>query len=177
MPADWSRTSDWSILTKFDQIDAGHYEYTESSLLNTTLAEIDFDLPEKFVVLVPWSRNDPTMIDREFSEAEWEEVLKFIKGRGLKGVILNSGEPCDVVDEDVIDLTGKTTLPQSVEVLKRAAGYIGVDSCLSIVASKLFDDILFVKSNNPHLMKWKHVYYAPKKDFSFIRAKLDSLQP
>jgi len=171
-PEDWPRVSDWSIMSKFNQFDSDYYTYNGSSLLKKQVADIShLDLPDKYVVLVPWSHNDSIMKDREFTSEEWAEVLMFIENRGLKGVVLNTGEPCNI--DGLIDLTNQTTMPQSIEVLKRASGYIGVDSCLSILASQLFDDILFIKSNNSHLYRWKHVYYATKKDFSFIKLCLN----
>jgi ADP-heptose:LPS heptosyltransferase len=68
----------------------------------------------------------------------------------------------------LINLNQQTDLIVSIEILKGAKGYIGVDSCLSVLAAKLFDEHLFVKSTDRHLLRWKHVYYAPKKNFDFI---------
>ena len=56
--------------------------------------------------------------------------------------------------------------------MRKAVGYIGIDSCLSVIASKLPYEIMKIKTINQHLIKWKHVYYAPKTDFNFLSDKI-----
>jgi ADP-heptose:LPS heptosyltransferase len=167
-PEDWAETSDWSMVPKFQEIELGYYEYNYSGFLVNRLAIIDQHLPKNYIVIAPVSGNDPRRPNRNFNEEDWKGTLEYLNQCDMKGVVLGSDECSVPNDEKLINLNRKTDLIVSFEILKLAKGYIGVDSCLSVLASKLFDEHLFVKSTDKHLLRWKHVYYAPKKDFSFI---------
>lgn len=174
VPADWNKTEDWSILCKFDDINHGLLKYNYSSFLENELIPINkFSLPDHYVAIVPSSNNHPDMKDRNFNEKEWKLVINFLKRNNLPGVILSTDDLFVPTNRLLINLTNKTTLVESIEIVKQASGYIGIDSCLSVVASKLFSDkFLLVKSKNEHLFRWKHVYYAPNKKFDFIKNKV-----
>lgn len=170
-PDGWNDVSDWSIFTKFPEIENNKRTYTGSSLLKTCLAPISqFNLPDNYVVIVPDSANKA--FNRQFTGSDWGETTRFLVKNKLMGVILRVDGPTIPDHPCFIDLTGKTSLIESIEILKAAKGYIGIDSCLSVLAAKLFDRILAVKSVNSHLTRWKEIYYAPKKDFSFINQKI-----
>ena len=180
LPDDWPRTADWSILNKFSEIQKRTRKYTGSGLVARSLADVShLNLPAEFVAVVPYSDNDPNAKGRAFDFGDWSETLHFLHRRRLKGVVLAVGDRKIPDDPSLVDLTNKTTIVEAVEVLRLAKGYVGVDSCLSVVAAKLFDDILVVKSRNPHLYEWRSVYYAPKKTFDFImpRVKLPGSIP
>lgn len=167
LPNNWSSVSDWSIDSKFKEIDAGYHHCETSSLLNAKLADIsNFDLPSKYLVIVPESENDLRMKYRHISEDEWASILSYLHSNNLQGVLVNDSAING--PQRLINLTGETSLCESIEILKNASGYIGIDSCLSVLAAKLFNEHLFVKSQHSHLMRWKHIYYAPKKEFDFI---------
>jgi ADP-heptose:LPS heptosyltransferase len=173
LPDDWPMVVDWSVNSKFNQIDEGLYEYNGSSLLKTKLAEVSkFNLPEVYLVLAPTSENNKKRSHRNFTSYEWAETLRYLDKYGLKGVLLGTSELGFEKGDLVIDLTGKTTMSESLEILKGAKGYIGIDSSLSVLAAKLFDEHLMVKSFSQHLWTWKHIYYAPKKTFDFIKPRV-----
>lgn len=168
LPLDWPRVTDWSIACRFQEIEDGRYPYHQSTFIKHRLANVDrFQLPKRYVVIVPSSDNDPRMQDRNFSDQDWNAVFAFLEQRRIAGVVVNHGNPTG--RDGLIDLSNQTTLPEAVEITKGAEGYIGIDSCLSVVAAKLFrPPWIQIKSRNPHLFKWRHVYYAPKTDFSFL---------
>lgn len=113
---------------------------------------------------------------RYFTQHEWNSVLNFLKTKGIKGVVLNIGNDFVPNSPYVVNLTNKTTICESIEILKNSKGYIGVDSCLSVLAARLFDNNnLYIKSNNKHLYDWKHVYYHPKTNFNFLRRNLTGI--
>lgn len=173
LPDDWPLVADWSVNSKFNQINEGLYEYTGSSLLKVKLADVSkFGLPEAYLVLAPTSDNNKNRSHRNFSAYEWAETLRYLERYGFKGVLLGTSELGFEKSDQVIDLTGKTTMPESLEILKGSKGYIGIDSSLSVLAAKVFDEHLTVKSFGQHLWKWKHIYYAPKKEFDFIKPRV-----
>jgi hypothetical protein len=64
-----------------------------------------------------------------------------------------------------INLLTKTSLEQCIEILKRSKFYIGINTCFSVIASKIFRDPrnIFVKSNNIELYKYYENCYYPHK--------------
>lgn len=165
-PEDWPRTTDWSIIGAFDRLQ--HSPCNGSGFLRDDRDLSAFDLPERYVVVFPHSDNDPKMTDRNFTKEDWDETAAFLNDKGLRGVVLGtSGRPAPTC-WTFIDLIGKTTLAESLTILKGAAGYVGIDSCLSVLAAKLFGEMICVKSRSEHVHRWKHVYYAPHTEFDFV---------
>lgn len=168
-PEDWHLAIDWSIYHKFCQIEENRFKYSGSSVLKTKMADISqMKLPKNYLVICPYSGNNPDMRDRNFTDADWQEVERYLYEHNLRAVIIGQGDFDKPKSKYLVDLTNKTSLPQAIEVLKKAKGYVGIDSCLSVLAAKLFDEHLFVRSSNEHLLNWKHIYYAPKTQFDFI---------
>lgn len=114
-------------------------------------------------------------IPRKFVGNEWNSVISFLQRRNTKGVVINIGLDHIPSSHYLINLSNRTTLCQSIEVLKNSKGYIGIDSCMSVLAAKLFDNKdnnLHVKSNNDHCYRWKHVYFHPHIKFNFLKRNL-----
>lgn len=158
-------SGDFSIAAKFSTLDV----YNKSSVLEFPIAKIErFALPAQYFVLCPYS-TDKRLKVRDFDAEDWLNTLKLLQDRGLQGVIINAGKDIIPENKSIINLNNKTTILESIEILKKSQGYIGVDSCLSVLAAKLFAyPNLLVKSVNEHLYRWKHLYYAPSTDFQFL---------
>jgi ADP-heptose:LPS heptosyltransferase len=174
LPEDWPEVSDWSIGCKFDEITDGQRTYNGCSLMHKALiSQSDFwafKLPENYVVIAPRSGNDFMMERRDFDSDDWLATLEYLEKHNLVGVVLNN-ERDVYIDERLINLTGQTSLMESLEILARSSGYIGIDSCLSVLGAKL-DGHLLVKSRNKHLYRNQHIYYAPRTDFGFIAPEI-----
>lgn len=167
-------SQDWSINDKFPKIRLGKYEYHGSSLLKQNLVNISrFNIPNNYAVICPYS-SDKRGKGRDFTPADWSAASKQLKIWNLTGVIINHGQDTYFPNDDImINLSNKTTILEAIEILKQAKGYIGIDSCLSVLAAQKFDiSRLVVKCINPHCLSWKDVYYSPKKDFSFIKEQI-----
>jgi ADP-heptose:LPS heptosyltransferase len=185
-PEGWDEAEDWSIGGRFIQIEQGKYQRTPSVFTavgpRNRLCGVDigeFVLPTNYVVIVPHSENDPRRQDRAFTDEEWNEVVRYLVRNDLAGVVLNTGTPTPFAAQPgngiVVDMTNMTTMGQSVEILKRSAGYIGVDSALSVLATQVPHHSLntryrnlFVKSTDPHLERWKAVYYGQRTNYNFV---------
>lgn len=172
LPQLLAKVQDWSIVPTFPQIDAGRLSYVGSSFLEHTVADISgIALPRSYVVVCPYSENKED--NRDFKANDWIAVLNQVRKAGSVAVVLNKGNDRVPRSKYLVDLSNKTTLLESIEILKGARGYYGIDSCLSVLAAKLFDGgSLLVKSTNPHLAMWKHIYYAPKREFDFVKQTL-----
>jgi hypothetical protein len=168
-PTNFIRCRDFSINKVFNPIKQGTYPFVGSSILRHKVADVErFGLPNNYITLCPYS-TDKRVWERDFSLADWEESLKIIRSRNARGVVLNSGNDHVPDIPEIINLSNRTSLPEAVEVMKKATGYIGIDSSLSVLATQLFSQQnLWVKSLNGHLYSNATVYYAPHKDFGFV---------
>jgi hypothetical protein len=163
------RVADWSIYHVFPRIKDGSWPFTGSSYLRHRLADIGkFDLPDRFLAVHPYSPNDHR-IQRDFGGDDWDALLAHIGRIGLPGVVLNTGDDPIPDHPSLVNLANRTTLPESIEILKRAEGFAGIASCLSVLAAQLFpSNRLAIQGYHPHLEKWKAAYYAPHREFSFL---------
>ena len=61
-----------------------------------------------------------------------------------------------------MNLTGLTTLAESINILNNSYGFIGVDSCLTVLACQLFQPhSIMIKSKNLHLYNNLKPYTSP----------------
>lgn len=172
------QASDYSIGAIFGQIKQNRRTYHYSSFMANTVANIDrFDLPQRYIAICPQSINDRNNPNRSLESEDWQYILDFLRQTKQKGVILNLGRAQLPSDPSLIDLSDSTSLPEAIEIVKRSSGYLGIDSSLSVIASKTlnYPDII-VKSNNSHLMNNKEIYYAPHENCEFIARDFSSLK-
>jgi hypothetical protein len=160
---------DWSIGAIFGR----RLPYAGSSFLAHRLADIG-PPPGPYVVVVPHSTWG-SWADRNFSDADWRVCLDFLDRHGLTGVVL-CRETLPVPSHPrLLDWQGRTTIRESVEVLKAAAGYVGIDSNLSVLAAKLFPPArLSIKGHGGWLTSNLASYYAPHQTFPFVAPKLEA---
>lgn len=144
------------------------YRYQGSATLLATLADAGrFSLPAEYVAIQPSSPRS-LREKRNFIDDDWRAVLHWLDSLDVQGVVLNHRGECPD-DARLLNLIGKTTVTESIEIVKGACGFAGCASFLSVVASKVLKaDRLAVKSGNPHLLNWLHVYYAPHTSFPFV---------
>ncbi len=165
-------TEDWNIGAVFSQ----RRPYAGSSFLAHKLAALPerFRVPGPYVIVQPissWGR----WRNRAFDAGDWNRVRAFLEARNLYGVILNQhgsalpNWPC------LIGWQGITSMAESIELLKASQGYLGIDSCLSVLAAKLFPpQRLAVKGTRPHIYQNAWAYYQPHAAFPFLQRTLQS---
>lgn len=183
--------TDYSIAMIFSQCNEHQRPYTGSSVLNHQIADIsrfclpgnsefpqrpenqhrlshllslgELPAPLKFHIICPYTINDRRNSNRDFNQQDWEFLLNYLTKIKSFGVVLNLGADTIPQHPLIIDLSNQTTFCESVEILKQAKGYIGIDSCLSVLAAKMFlYPNLMVKSHNDHCYMWASVYFAPQ---------------
>jgi hypothetical protein len=159
---------DYSISRIFYQ----NRSYTYSSFIRYKIAEINkFQLPEKYYCICPYSINDKRDSRRDYDEKDWKNTLTILKNLNIKGVVLNQGKDIIPQDESLINLSNQTNIKEAIEITKRCSGYIGIDSALSVIATKVcVAENLIIKSLNAHLYRWAHLYYHPHLNpFPFVK--------
>jgi ADP-heptose:LPS heptosyltransferase len=164
--------ADYSIAIKFPEYDelVKHNRKINfrSSVMDYTLADVSsLGLPKDFICICPITTTEKS--DRNFQDRDWNEILEYLRRTDQMGVVLNMSNDPIPEHRHLINLTNRTNLPESIEVLKLSKGYIGIDSCLSVIAAQLFSSQnLMIKSINEHLFRWKHIYYGSHTSFDFI---------
>lgn len=166
-----SQTNDYSIQKKFHLTTLK--PFSGSSFISHKLADVSrFNLKDYYVIC-PYSK-DKRIGTRDFKRKDWTAAINIVKMLRSKGVVLNQGEEEVPPNPNLINLSNQTTLQESIEILKGSKGYIGIDSCLSVLAAQLFSPPnLIIKSVNGHCYNNKHIYYAPKTTFEFLNAELN----
>jgi hypothetical protein len=174
---DITKIKDYSVLTLAHPFVRGERKYHGTKELQVKLAEISgFPLPEKFYFIHPWSDNQ-RYDERDFTLNECRSVIKFLERRKIKGVVINkSNDPWPVESEWVIDLTNKTDMLESIEILKHAHGFVGSASSFSVLASKFVSQENLVIKTPPSILNyWWKFYYAPYRTNEFCHANLEFL--
>jgi hypothetical protein len=175
-PDGWREVLDWSIAARYPYIEWGRHVFSGSRLLKNRLCVVRKNLPDRYVLIQPSSTNKAA--NRDFDAGDWERLLLLLTSHEIHGVIVNS-LPALMEDKPehplLVDLSGQTTLPESVEILKGASGFVGIDSWLSVLAAQKFPiGQLQVKTNSAHAHRCKAIYFAPHKTFQFL---VESVRP
>lgn len=135
----------------------------DSSFLNNNFSYIEnYNLPNNFVTLMPWT-NYPRYF--YFTEEDWNETEKILRHLNIKAVVIGKENYDKVPKSDCfINLIDKTNILESIEICKRSNFYIGVDSWPSVLASQFLSCnkciIKHRSENSPSLKRFK--FYYPK---------------
>jgi len=168
-PAILAAAEDYGIAIKFPVIKSGQWPFVGSSFIKHQVANIDrLNLPQNYIVIAPYS-SDKANSRRDFTSADWEATITMLRRRGAKGVVVNNGTDFVPNSDQLINLSNKTTILESIEATKKASAYIGIDTCFSVLAAQLFQSSnLIIKCVNNHGLNNKAVYFAPHNTFEFI---------
>jgi hypothetical protein len=147
--------------------------------LKTTYCNVkqQFSLPDNIFLICPYTRDNRVdcilcnnkhteiyncIATRNFTINDYYNTEKILTKNKMIGVIVTDMQynlP-DSINNSFINLSGKTSIEESIEILKSCHGYIGIDSFLSVVASKIFDNNnVFIKCYNKHGYDWKDLYW------------------
>lgn len=168
LPPDWLRKC--SLIRHLSVLH--RRQFFGSSFLRETLAELPKGLPSEFVVIhATTPKNTPSARQfRDLGGSEWSAILSTLEAWGLPGLVLNSVDEGDTPDDPrLINLSGKTTFAESVEITKRASGYVGIDSCLAFLAAEFLPARrLTIRTRNPFVVEQARNFYAPHLTFPFL---------
>ena len=154
-----------------------------NNFLSTTYCEVKkkFNLPENIMLICPYTQDNrihcilcdklhtETNIcraTRNFTINDYYNAESILKKNKMIGIIVTDGQIIlpDKIKDSFINLSGKTSIEESIEILKACNGYIGIDSFLSVFATKIFDkNNVIIKCYNKHGDIWKNVYWYPFK--------------
>ena len=93
------------------------------------------------------------IVTRNFTIKDYYNTESILKSNKMIGVIVTDVESIlpDKIKDSFINLSGKTSIEESIEIMKACHGYIGIDSFLSVFATKIFDkNNVIIKCYNKH---------------------------
>lgn len=167
---EWQHVEDWSLASTFNRIDNGKIARVSPSYMEISLADVGHELPNMYAVINPASQSVP---QRAFDLSDWEAALFFLSHHNLKGVVLGQSPQIAPQLLPIIDLTDQTTIPEAIEITKGASAFLGVDSCLSVVACRhLPAELLRIKSTNHQYRDWAGVYCFPHTHHPFVDERI-----
>jgi len=145
--------------------------YAGSSVLTKALANPA--VPDRpYVVVVPHSTWFMPA-GRAFDAADWDSLFRTLDKRDLVGVVLCRDAVPIPSHPRLIDRQGQLTILESIETLKRADGYLGIDSWCSVLAPKLFPaNRIAIKNTWPHGWENRRSYWSPRSEFPFVSTSL-----
>lgn len=171
----WENLYDGSMSNIFELAKICKMEYHQSSFLDFSTNLEKFNLPKDYIFILPNSKNLVNS-QRNFDYFDWSELLVYLKNKNLKGVCIGDEKIEIPNDDSLINLQRKTGIIESIEILKNARGYIGIDSWASVLATKVFkENDLYIKSNSNNCYRWAHIYFRPYEEYNFIFHDLKSL--
>ncbi|MFM9964428.1 MAG: hypothetical protein ACKV2Q_24765 [Planctomycetaceae bacterium] len=128
----------------------------------------DVRLPDRYAVMQPFSsdKRDPR---RDFTAAEIMATLAACREQSLPVVLLNRGDDPLLVADGLINLQNQTNIYGSIDITIGAHIFIGIDSAMSQVATKVMPaNRLLIKSVNPHYYRHLHWYCTPHTTTPFV---------
>jgi len=141
--SDWADIQDWSISRIFAEISSGLRRWQGSSWLRHELpgvaraAQLAAETGRFALVNAATLDNRPA--GRNFCLPDWTAALALLERRRLVGIIVGHQGPEMVpASPRLRDLRGRTTLGESIELLRAAEAFLGVDSWLSVLAAERF---------------------------------------
>jgi hypothetical protein len=161
-----SHTEDWSIMTVFRE--SLPFVGLPWSLGHPFSSVYEVTLPNRYALFQPFS-SDKRDQRRDFTRDEIEDALLAAEQHRLPLVLINEG--CDPLIESpwLINLQNKTNLYGSIDITIGASLYIGIDSAMSQVATKVLPaEKLLIKSVNPHYYRSLRWYAAPHTVYPFV---------
>lgn len=143
-----------------------------SSFFTDKLCDINFDfLNENYSVVFPSTKN--TRNRRFFNSTDWIETIKILKYYKYKGVVLGNENFKIPKENNFINLNGKTSILESIEIAKKAKMYIGIDSFLSTLAMQVFEeDKIYIKSTENHLYNNAKFFSPFKNNLNFVSNRI-----
>jgi hypothetical protein len=159
---DFDNVEDWSIGKIFPDLNSV-IKFNNSSFISYELCNISrFNLPKEYTVICPYTGQDHI---RSMNEFEIDSICSKYEN------VVILGKNCKIKNCSAINLINKTSLLESIEIVKQSKRYYGIDSFLSVVASMSNKDIT-VKSSSIFLDAYKNIYYGNRDDYSFIRESI-----
>jgi len=152
--------TDCSLDATLQKIFTGHRWQSSRFVMRSIWPDVShFNLPDRYVVIHPWS--DAEICGREFNDADWDNIFKFLDNIGAIGVVVNKSKIPPPVHPLLIDLTNQTTLKETFSIITGAESCILCSSSLACFATKLFPKHkIWIKGGHQYIFTdWATYFY------------------
>ena len=141
-----------------------------------------YDIPDVFILVCPYTEDSridcikchkihrkisTCKLTRNFIIDDYDTILKLCKTVNLSCVIISPiliNIPNEYNNCKILNLSGKTSIFESIEISKMCTFYMGIDSFLSVIVTKIKDsNKIYIKCNNNHGRTHKKIYWFPHK--------------
>ncbi len=164
------------INTIVRDVRAGKRRFASGRLYSEAFADISsLGLPGGYWVIHPNSQNAAKSF-RDLSPAEWDAAVAYLNRHNRNVVVVNDVKH-RFSKTDAIDLSGRLSLLESLEVVRKSSGFIGCSSVFSVLASKVLPELsLHIKGHWSLRHNCWDVYYSPLRYPSFLHSDLSFLR-
>jgi hypothetical protein len=166
------------------------YLICRNNKLSTQIVNINIksilNIPDIFAIINPYTEDNRIgcincnvchknisncNLTRNFVSGDYINVFNFLKETKITGVIISVLPihiPIEYQDFNIINLSDiKITIIDCIELVKQCNYFFGIDSFLSVIASKhLPQNNIYVKCNNKHAYNNKDIYWFPNKNIN-----------
>lgn len=152
--------NDYSLDATLQRIFAGHRWQTSRFTSRSVWPSVSkFNLPERYAVIHPWS--DAEINGREFNDADWVEIFKFLDTHNIKGVVINRSGKNPPEDSRLINLTNQTSIKETFGIVTGAEYCILCASSIACFATKIFPkDRIWLKGGHSFMFSdWATYFY------------------
>lgn len=171
----WNNIYDGSISNMFKLIRSKDLKFHKSSFLNLNINIKKFKLPERFLLILPFSKNKVNE-NRDFNDDDWENLESYLINNKKKGVCIGMENKKIPQIKNLINLINQTTMLESIEILKKSTGYIGIDSWISVLAPKSLNrKNIYIKTISNHCFRFSSIYFKPFVTKNFIFSNLKEI--
>jgi len=146
-----------------------------------------YNIPDNFVLMCPYTEDNridcikcnvihkkisTCNLTRNFINDDYDSILNFCKKRNLfcliiSPILINIPEKYKIFK--IINLSGKTSIFESIEISKMCTYYMGIDSFLTVFLTKIKNsNNIYIKCNNKHGRINKNVYWYPHKNIKLF---------
>jgi hypothetical protein len=157
---------DWTVANVFAGLKSENFKASPLLSIDTGV-RINFS---NCVCVCPTSGN--YQYGRDFTEEDWQNTIDQLERDNAIGIVL--GLFGEVPEHGrLVNCMNRYTLADCITVMKQCKSYIGIDSCISILATQWFsNENLQIKTVNSWYNMHKRLFAAPKKTFEFISPKI-----
>lgn len=175
-PSFWDNIYDGSISNIFKLIRSKDLKFHGSSFLNLNVNIKKFKIPKDFLLILPFSKNK-TNENRNFNDNDWDNLECYLKTNKKLGVCIGAEKNNEIPQSKfLINLINQTTILESIEILKKSIGYIGIDSWISVLAPKILNrKNIYIKTNSKHCFRFSSIYFKPYVTKNFIFSDLKEI--
>lgn len=161
---DLNTITDFSIAALFGEIKQNKRIFNKSKFIELD-KKPEINIANNYIVIHPMSDN--TDEQRTLNTEEWNCIIQWLELSNNNAIVINKIKDETKyqvpINSRIIDLTNKTSLLESIWIIKHASGFIGSCSSMSVIAARAQLPKMLLKGtdwlSSDHGLKMKFYYH------------------